>query len=574
MAEPDETARPIQGGILDPLVGMGFFSGNMSLEEIKRRRAIASALASRARGFPKTIGEGLTYFGESIADAMQERRLTAAEKDYNDRYNKAAGVPGAGDTLPVVPGPAAGVSPEVLPPPAATAAVTPPPPAMARPSPLPPAPAGPMAGAVPSGDRADITRALAMRNPAMAEMIAQIGGQGVPPPGPMVTANASLAPLPTSTAGAVPAGPAPDGTTIAEEGNPATVTSAIKPMQMAQVRPPAASVQPTATPGGTLEPVIPESLPRPAAPMRSERLTPNEAYRADVLRRFPGDPRAIQEFNLAKELGSKAREAEYERQKAEHDIQMRAYEARETARQNAITNRDENRQKLAKGAADLTAAQDAEQARIYGGNLPAPVAKVLEESKEKAALSTGAIEAVNNARIAQQYAVSGFGADSKLLYYRAKAQTGDKEAQRIVQASETYKANLVPIMQQMLKSLAGKDISTKELDFIRSVSGADLSLDKESADRMLTIAEKVARQDVDSHRDTVETMIRGQREEALPALRKLYGVREPMAGVPLSDTRPPAATSGEAGGYKEGDIARGKPGQPDLVRRGGKWVPL
>ena len=42
----------------------------MSLEEIKRRRAIGAALASRARPFPKTIGEGMTYFGEALAEAQ------------------------------------------------------------------------------------------------------------------------------------------------------------------------------------------------------------------------------------------------------------------------------------------------------------------------------------------------------------------------------------------------------------------------------------------------------------------------------------------------------------------------
>ena len=49
MAEPDETPRPTGSGILDPLIGAGFFSPNMSLEEIKRRRAIAGALASRVK---------------------------------------------------------------------------------------------------------------------------------------------------------------------------------------------------------------------------------------------------------------------------------------------------------------------------------------------------------------------------------------------------------------------------------------------------------------------------------------------------------------------------------------------
>ena len=69
---------PVQSGILDPLVGMGFFSPNMSLEEIKRRRAIGAALASRARPFPKTVGEGMTALGEAFGERLEAGRLERA----------------------------------------------------------------------------------------------------------------------------------------------------------------------------------------------------------------------------------------------------------------------------------------------------------------------------------------------------------------------------------------------------------------------------------------------------------------------------------------------------------------
>ena len=59
----------------------GGTSGVPTYEELKRRRAIAVALASRQRGFPKTVGEGLTYLGESIGDTLADRRLTAMERE-------------------------------------------------------------------------------------------------------------------------------------------------------------------------------------------------------------------------------------------------------------------------------------------------------------------------------------------------------------------------------------------------------------------------------------------------------------------------------------------------------------
>lgn len=74
-------------GPINPLSPFAFMLGggsdaNLSLEEIKRRRAIALALASRQRGYPKTLGEGMTYLGESIGDRLAEERLAAQEKAY------------------------------------------------------------------------------------------------------------------------------------------------------------------------------------------------------------------------------------------------------------------------------------------------------------------------------------------------------------------------------------------------------------------------------------------------------------------------------------------------------------
>jgi len=79
-------------GILDlnnPLSAVfGTVGGTpMSLEEIKRRRAVQAALASRQRGFPKNIGEGLTSLGEAVGDRMSDNRLSAAEAAYTNRVN-------------------------------------------------------------------------------------------------------------------------------------------------------------------------------------------------------------------------------------------------------------------------------------------------------------------------------------------------------------------------------------------------------------------------------------------------------------------------------------------------------
>lgn len=161
---------PAQSGILDPSNPLAFAFGGgstagLSYPELQRRRAIAQALASQKRGFPKNIGEGLTSLGEAVGDRMTDARLAAAERGYvGDRA-----------THPLFQQPGA---------PAPAAAAAPP---------------GPQAGAVdPILQRSNI-----------AALIAQ-GGPGVPQPHPTPaegaippTMTATSAP-PTPTAGGPP----------------------------------------------------------------------------------------------------------------------------------------------------------------------------------------------------------------------------------------------------------------------------------------------------------------------------------------------------------------------------------
>ena len=86
MAERDD--NPTTDSSFGSLFGGGqlpsIFGGNTPLtyEELQRRRAIALALASRQKGFPKNKGEGMTYLGESIGNALQGIGLDMAEKRY------------------------------------------------------------------------------------------------------------------------------------------------------------------------------------------------------------------------------------------------------------------------------------------------------------------------------------------------------------------------------------------------------------------------------------------------------------------------------------------------------------
>src|SRR6187399_582109 len=71
-------------GILDPtLLTYATAPGApMSLEALKRRRAVQLALASKGRPFPKNVGEGLTSLGEALGERRLDDQLNAAEKGY------------------------------------------------------------------------------------------------------------------------------------------------------------------------------------------------------------------------------------------------------------------------------------------------------------------------------------------------------------------------------------------------------------------------------------------------------------------------------------------------------------
>lgn len=79
------------------------FGGNSGLtyEELVRRRAIAAALAGRNRAFPKTKGEGLTYLGDSFAEAMGELSLQMKERQYKKEQGEiGANAPKSGSYVP------------------------------------------------------------------------------------------------------------------------------------------------------------------------------------------------------------------------------------------------------------------------------------------------------------------------------------------------------------------------------------------------------------------------------------------------------------------------------------------
>jgi hypothetical protein len=181
--------------------------------------------------------------------------------------------------------------------------------------------------------------------------------------------------------------------------------------------------------------------------------------------------------------------------------------------------------------------------------------------------------------------IFGFGADAKLNAYRLAALTGNKDAARIVAATETFKQNLGPIIQSTIKGYAGSQISNRDLDFARQMAGQDITLNKESAQRLLAIGAQAAHQTIKEHGEKVDAALAGQPEPARPLLRSMYYVREPLPSVAVGGGGPSSTAPGSApvpaggsaiaapAGVAEGTIAT-MPGKPTLIRRGGRWGPM
>jgi hypothetical protein len=69
----------------------GDANNNMSLDQLKRRQAVAAALAGQKRGYPKNLGEGIASLGSDIGDVLQERGLREREDAFNEKYGKQLG---------------------------------------------------------------------------------------------------------------------------------------------------------------------------------------------------------------------------------------------------------------------------------------------------------------------------------------------------------------------------------------------------------------------------------------------------------------------------------------------------
>lgn len=208
----------------------------LSYEQLKQRRAIAAALASRARPYPTTIGQGLAALGEGIGDRLYQERTEGYERQQRDLDRRAREDAG-------------GISP--------------------------PPPAAPRAGRTSALDVPEPVATADLASTILARQEAPGGPAALPdstpsqPPAGPDLMNTRFAALNTGTMsdtglpGATYGGPSPagPGASTAEPPAPSPSTPSVPPSAVA------AAAQPPG-PGGTPAPVVagggPPPVPRAA----------------------------------------------------------------------------------------------------------------------------------------------------------------------------------------------------------------------------------------------------------------------------------------------------------------------
>lgn len=497
MAEGDTTVAGGAGPI-NPSEPFAFLLGgrdlgSLSLEEIKRRRAIALALASRNRGFPKTLGEGLTSLGESVGDIMAERSLGAAEKAYAAR--RAADpdfrMPGAGGnpvtTTPVAPA-------------AAPSAAIP----------------GAVAGVSPQEQRARLAALLTPHDTLTPQEVAQQNptlGAASPPVGPRL---ASVNPAGTmSDAPPVGVPPVPDE-------NPPTPTN-IPPIMLAQAGagapargggavaapPPPASVAPSgvgAVPGvfdkvtspppptvtgPPVDPAAQRPITHPVPPRMQETLTDEERRGWAIIRRYPGDEQAQLQAKQLIDFGAARRKADYDRQVKEYDTKMQLEQQRILAED--AYRRTKPKTDFEFEEAQKKAAREQREAELFPLGKDKHIGFVEKSAEKVAALPQAqmAISGVRQLLASDAGMFTGSPANMKLSLAKWAQAVGAPYDPRI-DNTETFRGLITPIIAALRPAIVGTGAqSLPEFKTLQDAAAGNITLERGSIEKIMAAVERL-----------------------------------------------------------------------------------
>jgi len=455
MAEPEEL--PASANPLSFIFGGN--TGTPTYAELQRRRAIATALASRRMPAPKTVGEGMTYLGESLANIAQQWALDKSERAYDAESAKLAIKPPADETTP----------PPIVAPRAAT-----------------PPPVTPTAGNVPvmaqGGDEGG-------DGDLRAQIAQTLQDREQPPP---QQAPVQLAALNTGATMSDALPPGAERMVAQDQSNPPIVTGDIKPMRMAQAPTPA--VDPSRVIGTeNIKPYVPPEVRDPGQPKRApytadfytgrELLArhpdPNDPHHIraqSMLQRDAETRKFIDDRNITK---YNADVAEANRQRQERERLISTQQERQTAEQSAAR-------------ANVTAQ---ERVRGFGSEAAyADAVKGLEASHKDVQHIPNAAIAINNAMELlnkDPKMFTGQLADVQQSWAKFVRALGGSFDDRII-GTEKFKPYLTDILAQLRPAIVSSGAqSNAEFKRLELAAASDNKLERESIAGILhSIAER------------------------------------------------------------------------------------
>jgi hypothetical protein len=560
------------------------FDGNdpASYQQLLLRQKIADTMMKQAarRGYPKNVGEGLTAIGDALGERSQMNQMIAAQRMIEARRPAAGPAPGpdASATPSVQTSDASPQMPTIAPAATADASAVP---AAAAPllqaaanndayqpaDALPPvqdaggapqmasADTGTMSDAPPMGVPTEQPNSAAVRASIAQLMQTRQGGSQ---PNPMLAGQS-----PASAPSTISPDPALLGSPL-ETNRP--IPTDIQSVQLAEngqqpfqypnprPRPPASQIGPdtpvtpqTSAPLPNQAPGVYDKPIPPELPKRTQEDPRHQYLITEILRRkqMGDDPVIIN--------GLEAQAAEWEKRRAFKDAEnQRKYQSDLAQHNEKMQNFLTANQGLPMAKEKLTqekysTQKQAEEDQLKGayGNLPPHIHTYLKESKDKAQSAVGALEGLGNAEAALNAGtLFGIDAPAKLLWYKAKAATGDQEAARIVAATETYKTSLGPVAAQAIRSYAGPQVSNNDTKLGFMMAGADYTLNEKSARQLIDIAKRSGLAALNEHRDNMDTMLKGQQGEE--RLRRVYDVPNAMPGIALPGGGPASFATEEA----------------------------
>jgi hypothetical protein len=444
------------------------FGGNTGLtyEALKHRRAIAAALAAKRMKLPTTVGEGMTYFGESLADAAGTLALNQKEQTYAAQQQalqrslaedpEALRLPGEG-------GPA--ISPGLAAAPAPAPAMVTSPASLETPN------AGGGGGSYDNGETVFDTAG------------APPTGQPLPPNPPVVS---DIRPSPVAPGGA-PAFPP-----VAPPSTP--------PALVDRVPIPPGSI-------GTAEPtppVMPPMGPRERKAFSIMNSTDDPHTRSVA--------KAVMDQEAQRRLDAHAREVK------RYDAQIQLHNAKQLQLQKAGIDQPETELKLREKERELHDKAEASALKNrLGGRDPEKFFTEMDKAKESNSQVANTLSQAALARSAINAGViTGFGANQRIDAQRLQAWAlGNGMSGNLASNTEQMNAAIKSMLSVAIQNIQGGDsrVTDADIKVASGTVGADPTLQLETIKKLISNNERIAREKLNDYEDRRDYYLKGTRAE-------------------------------------------------------------